>query len=89
MNAMKICQQCFFGSLCECVSSAPQSGADVMLSVTAENVDCFDSGVICRKSLLINIGRSFVVFDDDTGEPVRVTFRFVKEGHWLQLLFGV
>uniref|UniRef100_A0A3Q1ET69 Otogelin n=1 Tax=Acanthochromis polyacanthus TaxID=80966 RepID=A0A3Q1ET69_9TELE len=37
--------------------------------VTAENVDCFDSGVICRKSLLINIGRSFVVFDDDTGKP--------------------
>ncbi|XP_051800328.1 otogelin [Acanthochromis polyacanthus] len=46
-----------------------KSSADVMLSVTAENVDCFDSGVICRKSLLINIGRSFVVFDDDTGKP--------------------
>uniref|UniRef100_A0A3Q1IUV9 Uncharacterized protein n=1 Tax=Anabas testudineus TaxID=64144 RepID=A0A3Q1IUV9_ANATE len=46
-----------------------KSSADVMLSVTAENIDCFDSGVICRKSLLINIGRSFVVFDDDTGQP--------------------
>uniref|UniRef100_A0A3Q1CNI4 Otogelin n=1 Tax=Amphiprion ocellaris TaxID=80972 RepID=A0A3Q1CNI4_AMPOC len=46
-----------------------KSSADVMLSVTAENVDCFDSGVICRKSLLINIGRSFVMFDDDTGKP--------------------
>uniref|UniRef100_A0AAQ6IID4 Otogelin n=1 Tax=Anabas testudineus TaxID=64144 RepID=A0AAQ6IID4_ANATE len=45
-----------------------KSSADVMLSVTAENIDCFDSGVICRKSLLINIGRSFVVFDDDTGQ---------------------
>lgn len=67
---MKLGQQCF----CECVSSPPQSSADVMLSVTAENIDCFDSGVICRKSLLINIGRSFVVFDDDTGQPVRIPF---------------
>ncbi|XP_041843884.1 otogelin [Melanotaenia boesemani] len=46
-----------------------KSSADVMLSVTAENVDCFDSGVICRKTLLINIKRSFVAFDDDTGKP--------------------
>uniref|UniRef100_A0A665WSA5 Otogelin n=1 Tax=Echeneis naucrates TaxID=173247 RepID=A0A665WSA5_ECHNA len=46
-----------------------KSSADVMLSVTAENVECFDSGVLCRKSLLINIGRSFVLFDDDTGKP--------------------
>ncbi|XP_054627590.1 otogelin isoform X1 [Dunckerocampus dactyliophorus] len=46
-----------------------KSSADVILSVTAENIDCFDNGVICRKSLLINIGRSFVAFDDDTGQP--------------------
>ncbi|XP_076584321.1 otogelin [Chaetodon auriga] len=46
-----------------------KSSTDVMLSVAAENVDCFDGGVICRKSLLINIGRSFVAFDDNTGKP--------------------
>lgn len=62
---------------CGCVFLPPQSSADVMLSVTAENVDCFDSGVICRKSLLINIGRSFIAFDDDSGKPVRVTL-FMK-----------
>uniref|UniRef100_A0AAZ3SXK3 Otogelin n=1 Tax=Oncorhynchus tshawytscha TaxID=74940 RepID=A0AAZ3SXK3_ONCTS len=45
------------------------SSADLMMSVTAENVDCYDSGVICRKSLLINIGRSFIAFDDDSGKP--------------------
>lgn len=48
-----------------------------MFSVAAENVDCFNSGVICRKSLLINIGRSFIAFDDDTGKPVRVAFQYV------------
>uniref|UniRef100_A0A3Q2WWE7 Otogelin n=1 Tax=Haplochromis burtoni TaxID=8153 RepID=A0A3Q2WWE7_HAPBU len=46
-----------------------KTSADIMLSVTAENIDCFDSGIICRKSLLINVGRSFVAFDDDTGKP--------------------
>ncbi|XP_024863957.1 otogelin [Kryptolebias marmoratus] len=46
-----------------------KSSADVMLSVTAENIDCFDTGVICRKSLLINIERSFILFDDDSGKP--------------------
>ncbi|KAI4881043.1 hypothetical protein NFI96_008514 [Prochilodus magdalenae] len=46
-----------------------KSSADVMVSITAENVDCFESGVICRKALLISVGRSFVVFDDDSGKP--------------------
>ncbi|XP_051919390.1 otogelin isoform X3 [Hippocampus zosterae] len=46
-----------------------KSSADVILSVTAENIDCFGNGIICRKSLLINIGRSFLAFDDDTGQP--------------------
>ncbi|XP_051564620.1 otogelin-like isoform X2 [Myxocyprinus asiaticus] len=46
-----------------------KSSVDVVLTITAENVDCFESGVICRKSLLISIGRSFIVFDDDTGKP--------------------
>nr|XP_061811172.1 otogelin-like [Nerophis lumbriciformis] len=46
-----------------------KSSADVNLSVTAKNIDCFDNGIICRKSLMINIGRSFIAFDDDTGKP--------------------
>uniref|UniRef100_A0A3Q3D8G9 Otogelin n=1 Tax=Hippocampus comes TaxID=109280 RepID=A0A3Q3D8G9_HIPCM len=46
-----------------------KSSADLILSVTAENIDCFGNGIICRKSLLINIGRSFLTFDDDTGQP--------------------
>ncbi|XP_036439819.1 otogelin isoform X3 [Colossoma macropomum] len=46
-----------------------KSSADVLISITAENVDCFESGVICRKALLISIGRSFIVFDDESGKP--------------------
>ncbi|RXM31767.1 Otogelin [Acipenser ruthenus] len=46
-----------------------KSNIDLTMSVTAENVDCYESGVICRKSLSINIGRSFIVFDNDSGKP--------------------
>ncbi|XP_058857767.1 otogelin-like [Acipenser ruthenus] len=46
-----------------------KSNIDLTMSVAAENVDCYESGVICRKSLLINIGRSFIVFDNDSGKP--------------------
>ncbi|KAM3625541.1 uncharacterized protein V6R79_013741 [Siganus canaliculatus] len=52
-----------------CKAYLLKSSADVTLSVAAENVNCVDSGVICRKSLLINIGRSVLAFDDDTGKP--------------------
>lgn len=58
--------------------SPQQSSADVVLSVTAENVDCYNSGVICRKSLLINVGRSFIILDDDSGKPVRVVLDLVS-----------
>uniref|UniRef100_G3PZ77 Otogelin n=1 Tax=Gasterosteus aculeatus TaxID=69293 RepID=G3PZ77_GASAC len=40
-----------------------KSSGDVMLSVTAENVGCFDGGVVCRKSLVVNVGGSSVAFD--------------------------
>ncbi|XP_072554297.1 otogelin [Paramormyrops kingsleyae] len=46
-----------------------KSDVDASVSVTTENVDCFDSGVICRKSLVISIGKSVVAFDDDSGKP--------------------
>ncbi|XP_068596445.1 otogelin [Brachionichthys hirsutus] len=52
-----------------CKVSLVKSSSDEVFSVTAENVECFDGGVVCRKSLLIIIGRSYVVFDDDTGKP--------------------
>lgn len=54
-----------------------------MFSVAVENTDCFDSGVVCRKSLHINVGRSFIVFDDDSGEPVSRFYLFMVWHHGL------
>lgn len=36
-----------------------------------ENVDCYSSGIICRKFISINVGNSLLIFDDDSGSPVR------------------
>ncbi|XP_074853854.1 otogelin [Carettochelys insculpta] len=38
-------------------------------SVVAENINCFNTGIICRKYISINVGKSFITFDDDTGNP--------------------
>ncbi|XP_075044607.1 otogelin [Mixophyes fleayi] len=39
------------------------------LSVTVENVNCYNTGTICRKLISINVGQSLIIFDDDTGNP--------------------
>ncbi|NWR27824.1 OTOG protein, partial [Tachuris rubrigastra] len=40
-----------------------------LLSVMIENIDCFSTGIICRKNIFINVGKSFLVFDDESGNP--------------------
>ncbi|KFO71855.1 Otogelin, partial [Cuculus canorus] len=39
------------------------------LSVIIENINCFNTGMICRKNIFINVGKSFLIFDDETGNP--------------------
>ncbi|NXU49685.1 OTOG protein, partial [Turnix velox] len=39
------------------------------LSVIIENVNCFNTGIICRKNIFINVGKTFLIFDDETGYP--------------------
>ncbi|KFP13087.1 Otogelin, partial [Egretta garzetta] len=38
-------------------------------SIIIENINCFDTGIICRKNIFINVGKSFLIFDDETGNP--------------------
>ncbi|NWX43904.1 OTOG protein, partial [Steatornis caripensis] len=38
-------------------------------SVIIENINCFNTGIICRKNIFINVGKSFLIFDDETGNP--------------------
>ncbi|XP_014817737.1 PREDICTED: otogelin [Calidris pugnax] len=39
------------------------------ISVIIENINCFNTGIICRKNIFINVGKSFLIFDDETGNP--------------------
>lgn len=50
---------------------SPQSTSDFSFSVIVENVNCYSSGIICRKFISINVGNSLIIFDDDSGNPVR------------------
>lgn len=51
-----------------------QATSSTSLSVIIENIDCFSTGIICRKNIFINVGKSFLVFDDETGNPVSFSF---------------
>ncbi|VFV28346.1 low quality protein: otogelin-like [Lynx pardinus] len=46
-----------------------KSTSDFSFSVIVENVDCYSSGIICRKFISINVGNSLIIFDDDSGNP--------------------
>ncbi|KAJ7422219.1 otogelin [Pitangus sulphuratus] len=50
-----------------------KSTSSTSLSVIIENIDCFSTGIICRKNIFINVGKSFLVFDDETGNPGELT----------------
>ncbi|XP_074131877.1 otogelin [Sminthopsis crassicaudata] len=46
-----------------------KSTSNFSFSVIMENVNCYNTGIICRKFISINVGNSLLVFDDDTGTP--------------------
>lgn len=55
----------------------PQSSEGMPLSVTAENINCFESGFICRKSLVVTVGQSSIAIDEDNGNPVRTDLNII------------
>nr|XP_025704328.1 otogelin [Callorhinus ursinus] len=56
-----------------------KSTADLSFSVIVENVDCYSSGIICRKFISINVGNSLLIFDDDSGSPSPESFLDEKQ----------
>ncbi|XP_010134914.1 PREDICTED: otogelin [Buceros rhinoceros silvestris] len=44
-------------------------GTSASFSVIIENINCFNTGIVCRKNIVINVGKSFLIFDDETGNP--------------------
>nr|XP_044609024.1 LOW QUALITY PROTEIN: otogelin [Equus asinus] len=51
-----------------------KSTSDFSFSVIVENVNCYSSGIICRKFVSISVGNSLILFDDDSGNPSPESF---------------
>ncbi|XP_054825974.1 otogelin [Eublepharis macularius] len=51
-----------------------KSSSVTSFSVIIENLNCFNTGIICRKYIFINVGKSFIIFDDDTGDPSPLSY---------------
>ncbi|XP_072566142.1 otogelin-like protein [Paramormyrops kingsleyae] len=42
---------------------------DTEISITTQNKDCYDSGIICMKYLVIYVGLTKIYFSDSSGKP--------------------
>ncbi|EHB10913.1 Otogelin [Heterocephalus glaber] len=56
-----------------------KSTSNFSFSVIVENVNCYSSGIICRKFISINVGNSVIIFDDDSGNPSPESFLDEKQ----------
>ncbi|XP_017528163.3 otogelin isoform X1 [Manis javanica] len=56
-----------------------KSTSDFSFSVIVENVNCYNSGIICRKFISINVGNSLIIFGDDSGNPSPESFLDEKQ----------
>ncbi|XP_004621722.2 otogelin [Sorex araneus] len=56
-----------------------KSTSDFSFSVIVENVNCYSSGIICRKFISINVGNSLIIFEDDSGNPSPESFLDEKQ----------
>ncbi|XP_010562142.1 PREDICTED: otogelin [Haliaeetus leucocephalus] len=52
-----------------CKAYLVKGTSSTSFSVIIENINCFNTGIICRKNIFINVGKSFLIFDDETGNP--------------------
>ncbi|XP_069758400.1 otogelin-like protein [Narcine bancroftii] len=67
----------------DCQVYLVKSIANLNVSITTQNVDCYDSGIICMKSLVISIGNTHLYFNDNSGKPSLSGVR--REAHDFQL----
>ncbi|XP_004635011.2 otogelin [Octodon degus] len=56
-----------------------KSTSDFSFSVIVENVNCYGSGIICRKFISINVGNSLIIFDNGSGNPSPESFLDEKQ----------
>ncbi|KAJ8245393.1 hypothetical protein GJAV_G00270270 [Gymnothorax javanicus] len=57
---------------------------DTEISITAQNKDCYESGIVCMKYLVIYVGLTKIYFSDNSGKPSVSTV--IGKGFEFQLL---
>uniref|UniRef100_A0A3P8UUH2 Otogelin like n=1 Tax=Cynoglossus semilaevis TaxID=244447 RepID=A0A3P8UUH2_CYNSE len=67
-----------------------KSTGDTEVSIVAQNKDCYESGIVCRKLLIIHVGLSKIYFTDNSGNPVRhgSEFELWKAGYYTVVQFS-
>lgn len=50
--------------------SCLQSVGETEVSIVAQNKDCYESGIVCIKFLVIHVGLTKIYFTDNSGNPV-------------------
>lgn len=67
-----------------------QSAGEPEVSIVAQNKDCYESGIVCMKILVIHVGLTTIYFTDNSGNPVRTIHTqsrslFTKQAIYLRL----
>ncbi|XP_024912107.1 otogelin-like protein [Cynoglossus semilaevis] len=72
-----------------------KSTGDTEVSIVAQNKDCYESGIVCRKLLIIHVGLSKIYFTDNSGNPSPSTvvghgseFELWKAGYYTVVQFS-
>lgn len=58
------------GFVNEWPSSCAQSSGETEVTIVAQNKDCYESGIVCMKTLVIHVGLTEIYFMDNSGDPV-------------------
>ena len=62
---------CVLCAQLQCVVFVLQSVGSTEAAITAQNKDCYESGIVCMKYLQIYMGLTKIYFSDNSGKPVR------------------
>nr|XP_029524896.1 otogelin-like protein [Oncorhynchus nerka] len=49
--------------------AVPVNSIDGEVSIVAQNKDCYQSGIVCMKMLVIHVGFTKIYFNDNSGQP--------------------
>ncbi|CAB1422352.1 unnamed protein product, partial [Pleuronectes platessa] len=72
-----------------------QSAGETEVSIVAQNKDCYESGIVCMKILVIHVGLTKIYFTDNSGNPSPSTvvgrgseFELLKVGYYTVVQFS-